>query len=65
MGAYFRNINPLVPNAPFLYPVKTSENRTAFWCFQGVEKRCIGNEWVKYGIYCFVIQYLHIKTFLL
>ena len=29
-----------VPNAPFLYPLKTSE------CFQGVEKRCTENEWV-------------------
>ena len=39
-------INPFVPNAPFLYYVKTSENLTVF-CFQGVEKGCIGNEWVK------------------
>ena len=31
-------INPFVLSAPFLYPLK------AFWCFQGVEKRCIGNE---------------------
>ena len=23
-------INPFVPNAPFLYPLKTSENRKAF-----------------------------------
>ena len=30
--------NPFVPNAPFLYPLKT--------CFQRVEKRCIGNEWI-------------------
>ena len=41
------NINPFVLNAPFLYPLKTSENLTAFWCFQGIEKGCIGNEWVK------------------
>ena len=27
--------------------LKTSENRKVFWCFQGVEKGCIGNEWVK------------------
>ena len=27
--------NPFVPNAPFLYPLKTSENRKVFWCFQG------------------------------
>ena len=32
--------NPFVSNAPFLYPLKT-------WCFPGVEKGCIGNEWVK------------------
>ena len=40
-------LNPLVPNAPFLYPLKTSENVTVFWCFQGVGKGCIGNKWVK------------------
>ena len=37
--------NPFVPNAPFLYPLKT-ENLTVF-CFQGVEKGSIGNKWVK------------------
>ena len=42
--------NPFVPNAPFLYPLKTTENRKVFWYFQGVEKGCIGNEWVKKGI---------------
>ena len=31
----------------FLYPLKTSENRKVFWSFQGVEKGCIENEWVK------------------
>ena len=41
------NLNTFVPNAPFLYPLKTSENLTVFWCFQGVEKECIGNKWVK------------------
>ena len=40
-------INPFVPTAPFLYPLKTSEHFTFFWCFQGVEKGYIGNEWVK------------------
>ena len=40
-------VNPLVPNAPFLYPLKTSENLSVFWCFQGVKKGCIGKEWVK------------------
>ena len=39
-------INPFVPNAPFLFPLKTSENRKFFWCFQEVEKGCIGNKWV-------------------
>ena len=40
-------INPFSPNAPFLYPLKTSENRKVFWCFQGVDKGCIGNECIK------------------
>ena len=42
----YLNFNPFVPNAPFLYPLKTSENRKVFWCFQRVEKGCTGNEWV-------------------
>ena len=28
-------INPIVPNTPFFYPLKTSENLTTFWCFKG------------------------------
>ena len=28
------NVNPFVPNAPFLYPLKTPENRKVFWCFK-------------------------------
>ena len=36
--------NPFVPNAPLFYPLKTSENHKVFWCFQVVEKGCIGNE---------------------
>ena len=40
-------INPFVPSAPSLHPLKTSENRKVFWCFQGVEEGCIENEWVK------------------
>ena len=40
------NINPFVPNASFLYPLKTSENLTVCWCFQEAEKGCIGNKWV-------------------
>ena len=39
-------INPFVPNAPFLYRLKTSENRKVF-CFQGVEKGCIGTNGLK------------------
>ena len=41
------DINPFVPNAPFLYHLKTLEKRKVFWCFLGVEKGCIGNKWVK------------------
>ena len=37
----FKILNPFVPNAPFLYPLKTSGY------FQGVGKGCIGNELVK------------------
>ena len=39
-------INSFGPNAPFLYPLKTSKNLKVF-CFQGVEEGCIGNKWVK------------------
>ena len=42
-----KDINPLLPIAPFLYPLKTSENRQVFWSFQGVEKEYIGNKWIK------------------
>ena len=44
-------LNPFVPNAPFLYPLKTSENLTVFLCFQGLEKGCIGNKWVKVTLF--------------
>ena len=44
---FFTYINPFVPNATFLYPLKTLENRKVFWCFQGVEKACTRNEWVQ------------------
>ena len=37
--------NPFVPNAPFLYPLKTSGNRKVLRCFQGVEKGYTGNKW--------------------
>ena len=39
-------VNPFISNTPFFYPLKTSESLAVFWCFQGVEKGCIGNEWV-------------------
>ena len=39
-------INPFVPNTPFPYDLKISENLKVF-CFQGVEKGCIGNKWVR------------------
>ena len=44
------HINPFVPNIPFLYPLKTSENRKAFWYFQWLEKRCLWNKWIKLKI---------------
>ena len=45
---YWMFFNPLVPCTPFLYPLKTLENLQVFWCFQGLEKACIGNKWVNY-----------------
>ena len=45
------HLTNILPNAPFLYHLKTSENRKVFWCFQGVEKGCIGNEWVNRKLY--------------
>ena len=36
--------------SPFLYALKTSENLTVFWYFQGVGNECIGNKWVKLEI---------------
>ena len=39
-------VNPFVPQARFLYPLKTLGNRKVF-CFQGVEKEYIVNKWVK------------------
>ena len=47
-------INPFVPSSSFLYPLKTSENLTVFWCFQGVEKGCIGMNglsWLKNTVF--------------
>ena len=45
-------LNLFLPNAPFLYPLKTAENFTVFWCFEGLEKRCIGRELVNKGFKC-------------
>ena len=44
-----RHINPFIPNAPFLYPLRTSENLTAFWYFKRVEKGCFGNKYVDFA----------------
>ena len=47
-----------VPNAPFLYPLNTSENRKVFWCFQGVEKECSGNKWVNRALFAMKVSML-------
>ena len=57
-----RSLNPFIPNASFLYPLKTAENRKYFWCFQGVQKECIGNEWVKVLWFSQAHKYLWIKS---
>ena len=46
-------INPFVPSASFLYPLKTSENRKVFWCFQRVESGYLGNEWINHDFVIF------------
>ena len=38
---------PICSKNSVLYPLKTSENHKVFWYFQGVEKGCFGNKWVK------------------
>ena len=45
--SFFSVLDPFVPNTPFLYPLKTSENRKVFRCFQGAEKGCIVNKWIQ------------------
>ena len=42
----FALTHSFLTKTPFLYPLKTSEDLTVFCCFQGLEKGCIGNEWV-------------------
>ena len=54
-GSALVPFNPFVPSAVFLCTLKTLENRTIFWCFQGVEKGCIGNE---LEFYCKIINIL-------
>ena len=53
--------NPLVPDAPFLLTLETSEKPYGFLMFAGggVEKGCIGNEWVKMELS--VIFFFHKK----
>ena len=41
----------LFPMHPFSTSLKTSENLTVFWCFQGAEKGCIGNKGVNRHFY--------------
>ena len=42
----FDVFNPFLPSGLFLYPQKTLESLSLFWCCQGVEKGCIGIKWV-------------------
>ena len=49
---YVKHVNPFVPNAPFLYPLKTSENLTVFLrfsdVFSGHRKGALGtNEFIQ------------------
>ena len=36
------HFNPFIPNAPFFYPLKTSENLTVFWCLMKYKKGALG-----------------------
>ena len=47
------SFNPVISNAPFLYPLKTLQKPYGFLCFQRVEKGCIGDRWVNIHIYLF------------
>ena len=48
-----KRLNPFVPIAPFepFDPIEPLENLTVFRYFQRVEKRCIGNKWIKYILF--------------
>ena len=37
-------VNPFVVNIPSLYPLKTSDNFTVFWCFQGERREALGKK---------------------
>ena len=50
-NVHLSHFNPFFPNAPFLYPLKISDYLTVFWCFQEIQKGCIGNECVKYNFW--------------
>ena len=54
-------LNLFFPNAPFSNPLKTSETLTVFWCFQGVEKGCIGKKWVN-SLYKSSIPSTHFRS---
>ena len=41
-GELTQLVNPFFSIAPFLFLLKTSENLSVFWCFQGVEKGSLG-----------------------
>ena len=57
------NFNPFVPNAFFLYPLKTSEN-LSFLMFSGVEKGCIGNKWAQQEFWRkSFLELLNVSTF--
>ena len=55
-------INPFVCNAPFPYPLKTSEG---FLMFSGDRKGCIGSKWVKvtlWNLFNVVNNYIKLKN---
>ena len=45
LAGQFVIFNPFVPNDPF-WTTKQQKTVKVFWRFQGVEKECIGNEYV-------------------
>ena len=53
--------NPFVSNAPLSTPWKHQKTWRFFGCFQGVDKRRIGNEWVKEIVYWRLFIYLSLQ----